>query len=78
VVDLGSDYEEALRRIAKVAEDEGKSLNLGGLDIVQVPEEVATLKGLEVIEFDSCWRLNDLTALSGLSVLRELNLSRCR
>ena len=74
-----SDYEEALRRIAKAEQQRATTLDLSNL--LNVPDailkQVATLSSLLELDLSWCRQIADLSPLSPLTSLQSLNLHRC-
>ncbi len=76
--------EEAVRRIEQVAQEKLRELDLGGLELEELPPEIAKCLQLETLRlgagYMNPWVTNKLTnfpdAVLGLTNLKKLDLSR--
>jgi internalin A len=71
-------YEEALRRIEKAKETEALELNLNGLLLNRLPQELSNLTSIRSLNLDNCYELRDLWPLARLTSLKSLELNQCR
>ena len=75
---MAGDYEEAERRIAEAKASGATRLSLIGLDIERFPESLGTLTGLQQLDLGNCSQLTDVSVLSTLKGLQQIDRERRR